>query len=598
MECELLDRRVARERWIDRSGSARREDGVVADDCDEHSEFFGVAIAQAYEVRRAGYAHFMCAAGGRGCVREAKLENVTTWTEESRAGGIVARASTVLDGLLPRRFWRAGLAFASGFLTYACTTAGLFLSGPEYQSAVVAGTAVGLVAPNPASAAAAAAAAAIGARLLGPVSPWSATASSQLEVAEILLAGSACAVVGLVVRAAISRWKRAQILFLAAAIAILVANLWFTVLSVNRVTFAQGVPSFEAQLAGNIPDFLARTDPGWFYHVQAQVRSGEPYYEAFNQAILDNPGWDPKSVADFRVPTIFWLWGTLPDARYVVLAFLVLASIAVVSVVAITAASVRVSLAVPGCAALAAYLLFFPTGLVLFQLESWGGMIGVLAIAAHAISMRSRHWRVWAIASVVLAVASVLVRETMAFLPIAGLASALVSASLRRRYLARAWSLGIALLIVAYLGHYATVKHFLIHTGELPRVGRGDVSYMLAAFRFGTDHLGGAGWLPVVLSVLGLVGAALTPDVRQRTLVLLSIGLTAASFLVLGNRAAYGTGGGLNYWGASLLPLVYSLVPVAFVIVPGAGRAGASSSSISPNRVGVRVAIDRALDAD
>ena len=55
----------------------------------------------------------------------------------------------------------------------------------------------------------------------------------------------------------------------------------------------------------------------------------------------------------------------------------------------------------------------------------------------------------------------------------------------------------------------------------------------------------------------------------MRVFVLLSAVLPLVAFLVLGNRAWYETSGQvINYWGATVIPLLYVLIPRAFTLLP------------------------------
>jgi hypothetical protein len=354
---------------------------------------------------------------------------------------------------------------------------------------------------------------------------------------------------------------------------------WATTIDANRQPTYDPIsqremPSFDQQLAGNVPDVVAKSDDAWFLKVYQRMRAGQSYYPAFHDALVQNPRWKPASALDYRLPTLFWAWSLLPDARGVVFAFLLLAGLGVVCVVPITAASGRAPLAIPACAAVAAYFVYFPVQMPLFSQEAWAVALGLCAFAATALSMRGERWRAWLVAAVVAACLGTLVRETLVFVPLAGLVSAALPSEQRRVRLS-AWGVGVAAIAAAYFAHYLATKPL---TQWAPGPGRfnGGVANVIGAIEYATDMLGGGGALPYLLVALGIVGIALLPDARLRLFALLGAVLLLLSFLVLGNRAWYETSGAaINYWGATVIPLVYAFIPAAFSVVPGAAVRGA-----------------------
>jgi hypothetical protein len=229
-------------------------------------------------------------------------------------------------------------------------------------------------------------------------------------------------------------------------------------------------------------------------------------------------------------------------------------------------------LAIPAAAAVAAYFLFFPMQLHLFSPESTAAAIGVLAVAALVRSYGSTRWRAWCATAAVLAMLATLVRETIVFLPLGGLAAAFVAPSSERRFRIASWSAGVATLGVAYLAHYLVTRPLVTSVAGTGRAGKGGLANVFGAIVYGTDFLGGVNALVVSLAVLGVLGALLMPTVAAVAPLL--------SFLLLGNRAWYEvTGAQVNYWGATVVPLLYALVPAALAVVPGAARGTPSPSA-------------------
>jgi len=489
---------------------------------------------------------------------------------------VAERIRASFDRLLPASAWREVLALGSGLLTFLCTAGGLFVVLPAVQSGVVAGIAVGLVARRVESAAVVGGIVGIVGSLAGPANAWFAVDTSGGRFASALLAGGTCALVATLARWSVRRWPRSAAPLLAAAVLVLVGNLWYATYSANSEPLFDPVtqtemPSFDEQLQGSIPPALAQSDDAWFYRVYERVGQGDAYYPAFARALEDNPRWAPASVMDFRMPTLFWMARVLGEPGRAVAAFLVLASLSVLCAVPLSASFVRAPLALPGCAALAAYFVYFPIQLTLFSPEAWAVTFGIGALTAGALSVRSARWRLWTVAAVSSAVVAVLIREMLVFLAIAGVASAFAAARDQRRFRLIGWLAGSGALAAAYVAHYLAARPYLRHVEGFERTGKGSLAFMIAAFDYATDFLGQGGRLPAVLAALGVMGALLVPDAGQRLFVLLSTLAPLASFLVLGNRAWYETtGAAINYWGATVTPLLYALVPTALLVIPGA----------------------------
>lgn len=490
-----------------------------------------------------------------------------------------------IEALLPRAGWRVVLALASGLLTYVATTGGLFIALPWAQSAVVAGIAVGLVAPGLASAALVGAAVGLAGVVFGPANFFNVYMASQpsLPLATMLLGSTvACAAVAAASAAVGRLHAKATLALLAAALLLLIGNLWSTTLTLNALPGATSfagkpLPAFDAQLRGDIPKALDANDGTQFFYVYRGVKAGARYYPEYATVFGTAVGRGaPRSVVDFRVPVLTWLWAALPDAGSIVIAFLVLASLAVAASVPIAMSTVKAPLALPAAAALASYMLYFLRTVQLFRQEGWAGALGVIVLALMALSVRSKRWRAWTIATVACAVLAVLTREVMAFLLLAGPVSALLGDTSQRRFRLASWGGGIVVFAAVYGAHALAARPFLVTTGEVPRVGYGGVAFMMAALDFATSSLGRGGWLPFTLAALGIAGASLVRDARLKSFALIATLAPLASFLVLGNNAYSIAAGGAvvytNYWGPAAVPLLYALLPAAFRVVPAAGR--------------------------
>ena len=476
----------------------------------------------------------------------------------------------------PWAYWRDVLAIAAAALTVACASGGLIVLAPVVQLALLAALTAGLIAPSVRRAALAGAVGCAVGLALGPASAWYGPAELGSRIASGLASVAFCAAAAAGVRWALKARPATGRVFVWLALALLIGNLWYTTLSANTesthdpITGVQ-MPSFNEQIAGDTPATIAMSDDAWWYRLLLDVRAGKPYYPALAAALEENPRWEPASVMDFRMPTLYYLWRLLPDAGAVVPLFLLFATCGILALVPIAKGFVRLPLVIPAAAAVASYFQFFPVQISLFSQEAWAAAIGLLSFAAFAVSLRSGRWKAFTIAAVLFAVAATLVRETIAFLPLAGLASAFLFEGAQRGFRATAWGAGVAALGGAYLVHYLNARPYVVPAEGFGRLGKGGLSAVASAVTYGTDFLGSTGVLAALLAVAGIVGAVLLRDTALRAFVLGTTGLTLASFLVLGNSAWYETTGmPVNYWGASVMPLVYATVPLIFTLVPGA----------------------------
>lgn len=470
--------------------------------------------------------------------------------------------------------WRDIVAFTSGALAFMSTMGGLFIVAPFAQSALIAGLAVGLTARSLTRAAAIGVAATAVSVSIGPASVWN-PASTGPIVAEAALWAVACGGLAALVRTVVAGRREAVPVLVAAAALVLIGNLWYTPLHANTQPYVDpgtgmSIPPFDEQLRGDVPEYLEATDGVLYYRVFESYRDGGDFYEEFHAAYRSSGSRPPaRSQGDFRTPTLFWLWRLLPDARGVVLLYLAFASAAVLSCLLITPRR-SLPLAIPACTAIASYLVVPPTQHMVFLQEPWSAILGVLALAAHALSLSGSRWRAWVVAAVSLVTLAVLVRETIAFLAIAGAVSSLVGARDQRRFRMTAWAIGLFIIAGATVAQYLITRPYWLAAAELPRVGRGSLEFMLAGFRVGTECLGQGHWLPTVLALVGIAGAVTASDVRLRLFASLFIASTAASFLVLGNDAWAAGQGVVNYWGIVMLPVVYALMPAALELIPRA----------------------------
>lgn len=498
---------------------------------------------------------------------------------ETRAGA-VQRITDALSQVAPSSVWRDVLAALIALATLVAMSGGLVVWLPWLQIGVVAGIAAGLVAS---SAPRAAAAAAIGGAVGMLVAPASDVAFSVPEgwtrvwqsSAEVVLAVALAAAV----RATWGHWPRASRLMLVVALAIIIGNLWATPLTVNaRGTFdpalGRATPSFNEQLGGRIPDAVWGGDSVHFFSVYADMRQGDSYYRSFREHYVErNKGQPPSSLINFRFPLVFWLWSLLPRPQLVVPVFLALASVAALCAVPVASGIVRLPLAIPAVAVLAAYFVGPAMAFTVFMHEVWAVSFGLFAYAAVALSFsRAGSWLAWTVVAVASAVTAALIRETLIFVMMGGALSGLLAKREQRTWRTALWVVGAIVLASAYFAHYTKASAFIDRASPAGKFIGGGLQYMLAALTYATDQLGAGGWLPWALALGGLLGAALIPRLELRVMALVSTIVPLAVFLFFGNSAKDGTTGALlNYWGAAVLPVAYASLTFAFLPIPGAG---------------------------
>jgi len=452
---------------------------------------------------------------------------------------------------------------------------------PSVQVGVVAGVVVGLVAPSLSSAVSTAVISCVVGAFVGPVNAWIPAEALSDRAAVALVSGAAAVGVAALVKFALRRGAVRPSMLVWAVIALLIGNMWATTLSVNAQSMFDPVsqaamPSFNEQLKGDIPDAVAQSDDAWFYRVLLEVKAGVPYYQSFHRALVDNPRWQPASPMDYRLPTWFYLAALLPGPTGLPWAFLTVATLGVASVAVIGRGIVKTPLVVPACAAAASYFVYFPVQLPLLSQEAWAAAIGLMACAAFFASFRSaERWRALTVAAVLFAVTATLVRETIVFLPMAGLASTFVMRDERTRFRLAAWGAGCGALVVAYAAHVVVTRPLITPTPDSSRLWKGSVAAVVGAVDYATDMIGQGGPLPFVLAALGIAGIALLPDLRLKVFGAVAAIAPLASFLIVGNRAWYETTGtAINYWGATVMPLLIAFGPAAFRLVPGAALEG------------------------
>lgn len=468
------------------------------------------------------------------------------------------------------------LATVAGLIAFSATKGGLFIMVPWAQGAAIAGITVGLIAARPSHAAMVGAIIGLLGSLLPPSQGYASLVTSLLSGPPLILAAViTCSAAAALAAFLTSRAPTTRSWLLALALLLIVGNMWFTTLTVNNIASTQiageHLPSFNTQLGGRISAAQKTQDAVLYFQVYEGMKHGTGFYPQYSKIHRATIGV-PISIVNYREPTIFWLWTLSPRPTDIVIAFLTLATVAILSLIPLNLAFAKLPLVIPAACALAAYFLFFTISMSLFMPDAWAGAVALLALSALGVSCRSRRWKLWTIAAVVLAVLSVLVREITTFMLVAGLASSAVGDESQKRFRASAWAAGLVAFVVAYAIHFRAAQPFIVARKALPQAGRGSLAFMLDALHYATHFLGDHSWMPWVLAVLGLVGCFAVSDLRVRTFVLIATLAPLFSFLVLGNGAHWfepraGATLHYNYWGAAIEPLVFALVPIGLSVL-------------------------------
>jgi hypothetical protein len=433
---------------------------------------------------------------------------------------------------------------------------------------------LGLIATSPLWAAAAGAAAV----LIGlPI----VLGAFSVDVAAVALAG----VAAFAIHWLIGRKPRWSDWIAYGVIGLIVANMWATTLYVNAPR-PSGDATPAAAVAASPKLGVDWNDTGFYRRVLSRMRSGEGFYVAYRAAFNENLRWamDPPSVFSYRLPTAFWFWRYLPGGPIAPFAaWLVLSTAVIAAVTRLTRHRVRLAVALPAAAAIASYLITFGTSVQVLLTEAWAASLGVLAVAAVVESYSSRHWRRWTLAAVSLALLACLTRELMVFLPVAGVAAALLVRDERGRFRAMAWGACLAAFASAYIAHIAAIGGAVSGVKAALAFSSGGLRFFADAFSWATEIIGGGAPVIVAFAVMAATGIWLTPDRGEKWFLALAAALPLTTFLLVGNDARdLTTGQTLNYWGTVVIPVLIALSPWGFAMIPGLAKR--DSAAAKPRR--------------
>jgi hypothetical protein len=468
------------------------------------------------------------------------------------------------SGSKPSRIARAAAALVAGLLVHGALAPMLVQVAAVLQIPLIAGVTVGLLAAGTVDAAAAGALAiVIGLARARPEEFASAPAGARALLAVVLVAGTA-----LVAGAARRLTRRARpgiaAALVAGAVLIVAVDLWSTTFELDATPVHGQISGFTA-LSILPPAGQPLADNEFYQRVLGLMRGGEGYYHAFRRAYRENPRWgtDPYSVAGYRLPTLFWFWRLLPgEPRSLVVALLALCTLALAAAVRLAFARAPCALAAPAAALLAAYFLLPCTTNGLLMMEPWAACVGLVSLACAVESHGRRGRTAWTAAAAATALLATLVRETMGFLLLAGLAASLLSPRPERRMRLVLWGAALGAFGLAYAAHALAVAGAISRAGTLSSYLHGGLENLWLALSYAADFMGGPGAV-LLCGALAVAGAAAVrePDLRVHLLIVLLA--PTALLLVAGNRALLASGARLNYWGPILVPALIALAPLS-----------------------------------
>jgi hypothetical protein len=457
--------------------------------------------------------------------------------------------------------WMNAAGLLVGVLT-AVAVPRLFLSGADWQLGLIVGACVGLIASS---------------LVWAPVAAVVAVATGlsivlgSFDLAPISLPALIVAIVAPAVCWSVRRRPETRAWIAYAVIGLIVANMWATTVYVSFPWQPGGAAQFVATSPKVGESWL---DTDFYRRVLWLMRGGKGYYEAYRQAFNENVKWgfDPPSVASYRLPTAFWFWTALPGGSVAMfVAWLVLSTGALVASVRIALHRVPVAFAIPAVAALSTYFVYNGTTTLVLLTEPWAAALGLLAVAAYIESFDSPSWRTWTVLAAGVALTACLVRELMVYLPVAGLLAALIAGGEQRRFRALAWSIALAVFAAAYASHVAAIGEAVSGVGAEKAFASGGFAFLTRAFFWGVKIVGGGGATVVTLSVLAVVGIVMLRERSERVFFALAVALPFCAFLLFGNDAVDSGGKATNYWGIVIVPLLIALSSWGFTALPDVG---------------------------
>ena len=359
-----------------------------------------------------------------------------------------------------------------------------------------------------------------------------------------------------------------------ALVALALVNMWVPL-------FAGGIPltgygPLKASTISEVPKAGQYVNDDAIYRrVFYLMHSGMPYYQAFKKAWLGlqrTPAL-PRSVAAYRLPTMYWLWTLLPaDAFLIIIVFLAFASVGVVAASFVTGQLVGVRYAPLAALALACYAASLSTTVYMTYVDLPAACMALVGIAlfVRASVTEDDRWLYAAAATLALAA---LTREILAYLIVFAALSALLQPAGKRLRRAVPWLVALGAFALGYAGHVVAVQEFIgTRSGTISYLGGSPAFALDAIRRFSSRIVDGGIALPVLflLGVLGAWASHLRTGRPFAAFAVASLVIPVVAMIKLGNPGIDEPGLQVNYWGNLFVPLALSLWPVSATLLPGA----------------------------
>ncbi len=123
---------------------------------------------------------------------------------------------------------------------------------------------------------------------------------------------------------------------------------------------------------------------------------------------------------------------------------------------------------------------------------------------------------------------------------------------------------GLMVFGAAYVAHYLRARAAVAPASSYSFWLQGGPRHLWATLVFGQSYFGAAPYLPLALVAAGVAGAVVAKPTRLAVFLSTAIAVPFAAFLVFGNDARFGNEL-VGYWGAVVIPLVYSTMPAGIL---------------------------------
>lgn len=308
-----------------------------------------------------------------------------------------------------------------------------------------------------------------------------------------------------------------------------------------------------------------------YHHIKIfyQMKQGVGYYDAFNasqsQDIRSRDNKPAKFWFGWRLPTLHYLLYYMPQASWIVYAFLLLSLIAMWCLYGLLRLEYDWVTSLASVSIIVPYFLYGASSIWFMHMEYWAGFVFIYGITSYAYSRRNL--------SLLMFAATVFTREIF-LLPLFGV---FCYALVRRDWKYAVKILGVVTAFAVYLyWHFQNVAQQIEHVSIFPAANieqklSGGINFLLTTIKFGTQLY----WIRIVVPIMCLL--AIIPLIKSHlhkcrsSVVLWTCSVTVLGFTITGNEFN-------GYWGILYVPIAASygfvgLVNCVALLEPCAGWA-------------------------